>query len=169
MLLPYTTLTYYGPCATAVYLDGVGSVTAQPVGSIRSASSLSGAGTITYARSLRLIGSPATLLGSGTITVAQPRGYIRANVTIKVNELSQDDVSGAVWQSFVSPGITYQAAIQTLLAGGGGGGATASDIWSYSSRSLTDVSNIQSGLATSAEVADLPTDTADAVWSKTLP
>lgn len=113
-------LQWYGPCSSAVYLSGVGSVTAQPRGSVRSASSLFGSGAITYARPLRLIGSPALLTGSGAITFAQPRGYVNAKVTIKVNELTQDDVSGAVWQSFVSPGITYQAAIQSLLMGSSG-------------------------------------------------
>ncbi len=40
----------------------------------------------------------------------------------RVNELTQDDVTGAVWQAEVEPGKSYQDAILELLAGGGGGG-----------------------------------------------
>lgn len=47
-------------------------------------------------------------------------GVGRMEAVGKVNELSQDDVTGAVWQSFVSPGVTYQAAIQSLLMGSSG-------------------------------------------------
>lgn len=121
-LAPLFNLQFYGPCSSAAYLDGAGSVAAQPVGSIRSASNLAGAGAISYARSLRLIGTTANLAGVGNITAAQPRGSIRCRVLIKVNELSQDDVTGAVWQAQVEPGKSYQDAILELLAGGGGGG-----------------------------------------------
>jgi hypothetical protein len=121
-LAPLFNLQWYGPCSSAARLNGVASVTAQPVGSIRSASSITGAGAITFARSLRLIGTTANITGTGAITAAQPRGTIRCRVVIKVNELSQDDVTGAVWQAQVEPGKSYQDAILELLAGGGGGG-----------------------------------------------
>lgn len=63
---------------------------------------------------------------------ASPRNAIRANARLgsvgKVNELSQDDVSGAVLTSIVEPGLTMRDAILQLLAGGGGGGPSAIDV-----------------------------------------
>ena len=54
--------------------------------------------------------------------------------------------------------INYQQPVQAIaVATGGGGGATAAQVWSYATRDLTSggVSAIQSGLATSAEIAAL--------------
>jgi hypothetical protein len=115
-------LQWYGPCSSAAYLQGVGAVAGSSLGSIRSAATVGGVGTISYARSLRLISSYSTVAGMGIISYAQPRGRIRVRAIIKVNELSQDDVTGAVWQAQVEPGKSYQDAILELLAGGGGGG-----------------------------------------------
>lgn len=50
----------------------------------------------------------ASLSGKGSISAVG-----------RVNELTQDDVEGAVWQTEVSPGLTYQAAILQILAAGG--------------------------------------------------
>ncbi len=55
--------------------------------------------------------------------------------------------------------INYQQPVQAIaVSTGGGGGATASEVWSFATRTLSSggVSAIQSGLATSAEVAALP-------------
>ena len=57
--------------------------------------------------------------------------------------------------------INYQQPVQAItVSTGGGGGASAADVWSYATRTLTagGVSAIQSGLATSAEVAVIPTN-----------
>lgn len=56
--------------------------------------------------------------------------------------------------------INYQQPVQAIgfNTGGGGGGATASDIWSYSSRALTD----------SPITAQDKTDIATKVWDKPL-
>jgi hypothetical protein len=56
--------------------------------------------------------------------------------------------------------INYQQPVQAIaVSTGGGGGASAADVWDYATRSLTagGVAAIQSGLATSAAVAALPT------------
>lgn len=115
-------LEWYGPCMASAYLDGVGDVTGQPRGNIRTGGSVAGLGNISFARAQRMISAYSTVAGLGQITAAQPRGIIRVRAIIKVNELSQDDVTGAVWQAQVEPGKSYQDAILELLAGGGGGG-----------------------------------------------
>lgn len=130
-------LQWYGPCSSAAYLAGVGSVAAQPRGSIRSASSLSGAGAITYARSLRLIGSPVLLTGSGAITFAQPRGYVRANVTIKVNELSQDDVAGALMQAKIDGEYTFRD-VMRIMASVLAGKVSGAETPTVTFRAITD-------------------------------
>jgi len=58
-------------------------------------------------------------------------------------ELTVDDIANAVWNFSTRE-----------LTSGGGGGASAADIWSYVTRTLTTtgVTAIQSGLATSAEI-----------------
>lgn len=50
------------------------------------------------------------------------KGIGRMSLLGKVNELSQDDVTGAVWEVEVEPGKSFRDAILELLAGGGGGG-----------------------------------------------
>jgi hypothetical protein len=50
------------------------------------------------------------------------KGVGRMSLLGKVNELSQDDVTGAVWEVEVEPGKSFRDAILELLAGGGGGG-----------------------------------------------
>jgi hypothetical protein len=115
-------LEWYGPCMASAVIQAAGGLTAQPVGDIRPSATVTGAGAITFARPQRMISAYSTVTGSGSITAAQPRGRIRVRAIIKVNELSQDDVTGAVWQAQVEPGKSYQDAILELLAGGGGGG-----------------------------------------------
>lgn len=39
-----------------------------------------------------------------------------------IGELSQDDVTGAVWEVEMEPGVSFREAIQAIFAGGGGGG-----------------------------------------------
>ncbi len=65
---------------------------------------------------MRLISAVATLLGQGVITQAQARGSIRAFARIKVNELSQDDVTGAVLEAKIEGNLTLKQALRLLLA-----------------------------------------------------
>lgn len=109
-------LQWYGPACASAVIQGSGSVTAQARGSLRAGATLAGAGAITYARPVRLISAVATLLGQGLITQAQARGAIRAFARIKVNELSQDDVTGAVLEAKIEGNLTLKQALRLLLA-----------------------------------------------------
>ncbi len=107
---------HYGPVMMAARLTGSGTVdSAQPRGSIRMGASLGG-GVSTYARLSRLVSGYANLTGTGVIASAQPRGRLRLSATIKVNELSQDDVTGAVLEAPVENGLSLKSAIRLLLA-----------------------------------------------------
>jgi hypothetical protein len=63
-----------------------------------------------------LISAYADLLGQGQITQAQARGRLRAFARIKVNELSQDDVTGAVLEARIEGTLTLKQALRLLLA-----------------------------------------------------
>lgn len=71
----------------------------------------SGVATVPLARPTRLVNRPATILGSGSITTALPKGRARPTATIRVNQLTQDDVTGAVLEAEVSPGLTLKQAL----------------------------------------------------------
>jgi hypothetical protein len=115
-------LQWYGPQSAALVVsDAQGIMEAQAVREIRPALNVEGIGTLHVMRPYR---GYAAALEAGGLGLAQMQGVrsIRAQLTVSVNELSQDDVTGAVWQALVEPGTTYQEAIIQLLAGGGGGG-----------------------------------------------
>jgi hypothetical protein len=100
----------------AATLNGSGAIgAAQPRGSIRMGATLGG-GVATYARLSRLVSGYANLTGTGVIASAQPRSRLRLSASIKVNELSQDDVTGAVLEAPVEGGLSLKAAIRLLLA-----------------------------------------------------
>lgn len=127
-------LQWYGPAAAAAVITASGSITAAEArGTIRAVASLSGAGGVSYARPIRLLSASATVDGSGSVSSAQPRGRIKASATIKVNELSQDDVSGAVLDTPIEGDLTLRQisrlltafiAGQTNIVDLGGGAAT---------------------------------------------
>jgi hypothetical protein len=77
---------------------------------------LQGSGSISYARMVNLISAYATLQGAGQITTAQARGLLRMLATIKVNELSQDDVTGAVLEAKVDGEYTLKQVLRILAA-----------------------------------------------------
>lgn len=108
---------HFGPVMMAATLTGTGTIdSAQPRGSIRMGATLAGAGVVSYARLSRLISGYANLTGQGIITAAQPRGRLRLGAALKVNELSQDDVTGAVLEAKVEDDLTLKQALRYLLA-----------------------------------------------------
>jgi hypothetical protein len=110
-------LQWYGPAMASAVVTASGSIaSAGARGQVRTSAVLSGTGGVTYARPLRLLSAAATASGAGAITAAQPRGRIKAGATIKVNELSQGDVTGAVLEAQVEDGMSLKHAIRLLLS-----------------------------------------------------
>jgi hypothetical protein len=109
-------LQWYGPCCAAAQLTGWGAVTAQARGTLRAAATLAGIGSVVYARPVRLVSAAAQILGLGSFTQARMRGLLRIVARIKVNELSQDDVTGAVLEAKVEGNLTLKQALRLLLA-----------------------------------------------------
>lgn len=140
-------LQWYGPACAAAVVQGSGSVTTQARGSLRAGATLAGFGTVTYARPVRLISATATLLGQGIISLAQARGVLRAFARIKVNELSQDDVTGAVLEAKVEGNLTLKQALRLLLAvaAGDATGLDANPAFKSLDGSKTRVAGTRSG------------------------
>lgn len=117
MLLPYTTLTYYGEGAAACApADAVGVVSAGIRCYGRPTSTVTAFGVVSNAKATTLKNSPATLTGQGLMTNALPKARARVLSVIKVNELSQDDVTGAVLEAKVEGSLSLKEALRILLA-----------------------------------------------------
>jgi hypothetical protein len=119
MLLPYTTLVYYGPGAAAMLPGdgvGVGTVQAQPVMTKRTAVSNGGVGTSVTLRPYR--GRAFNLVNGGVGTMAsQPRKRVRPAMVVSVGgALTQDGVTGAVLEAQVEGTLTLKQTLRILLA-----------------------------------------------------
>jgi len=118
MLLPYTTLEYYGPAAAAMVVsDSIGqSASLAPRGYVRAALPLQIAIPAAYIRPVRLVGFPMSSQGLGSLHAMQPRGKVRVGLDVKIGTLTQDDVTGAVLESKVEGDMTLRQAMRMLLA-----------------------------------------------------
>lgn len=138
---------HYGPVMMSAVLTASGGLTAQPRGSIRMGATLAGGGVVSHARLSRLISGYANLTGTGVIVSAQPRGRLRMSAIIKVNELSQDDVTGAVLEAKVEDDLTLKQALRYLLAvaQGDATGLTTNPVFKSLDGSKTRVAGTISG------------------------
>jgi hypothetical protein len=115
MLLPYTTLTYHGPGAGAAVEppnQPTAEATLKGLGALRSAHTTAptASARINDGRQLRAVHTTAPT------AYARPAGKGRLRAIGKVNELSQDDVTGAVLESEIEPGVTVKKALRALLS-----------------------------------------------------
>lgn len=117
MLLPYTTLVYFGEGAAASFpADAAGAMLADIKGTGKSQAVIGAGGAFVGAHVTGLKNSPATIEGLGLMTNALPKALARVLSTIKVNELSQDDVTGAVLEAKVEGSLSLKEALRILLA-----------------------------------------------------
>lgn len=117
MLLPYTTLTYYGPGAAAmVSQDSVGDAVAQPVTQKRGGVQADGIGTAQVLRPYRGRAFGLDVPGDGLMQ-SQPRKRQRFALAVSIGgALTQDDVTGAVLESRVEGDLTLKQALRILLS-----------------------------------------------------
>jgi hypothetical protein len=104
-------LQWYGPAMAAAVIVQSADITASAKTYGRAGATLTGAATTPLAKATILLSRPATLTGTGSVAQALPKGRLRASATIKVNQLTQDDVTGAVLEAEVSPGLTLKQAL----------------------------------------------------------
>lgn len=130
MLLPYTTLTYYGNCVGSMSLDdgiGVGELLeATPHQTQRFAVSVVGTGDATLLRPYR--GYSAKLDVSGnSFFVATPHQRIKAKLMVSVGATpSADDIAQAVWNS-LSTRFNYPNTMGSKLNSSSSGGSLTQD------------------------------------------
>lgn len=116
MLLSNETLLYFGPGAAAVSEPCVAGVSSDIKATGRGVAVLSGTGAMPAAHVTGLKNSPVYPHGTGAVIAALPKARARFAASIKVNELSQDDVTGAVLEARVEGGLSLKEAVRLLLA-----------------------------------------------------
>lgn len=117
MLADLYTLQWYGPAAAATWgNDNAGTVAAGIKGYGKHTGTVTNSGIVSNADMTSLKNSPATITASGVVSQALPKGGTKVACTVKVNSLSQDDVTGAVLESFVEGSVTLKQAMRLMLA-----------------------------------------------------
>jgi hypothetical protein len=106
----------YGPAQSASVITSAASVASDIAGFARAGVSITGVASVPLAKPTRLVNRPATITAGGTITQALPKGRARPTATIRVNSLSQDDVTGAVLEAPVEGGVSLKQALRLMLA-----------------------------------------------------
>lgn len=111
-------LQWYGPAAAAVVVDDAQGVVedALPMRRVRAAANVPGVGDAPLLRPFRGRLAAASLLGDGVVLTALPTKPMRVGMTVSVNQLSQDDVTGAVLESPIEGGLTLRQVMRVLLA-----------------------------------------------------
>jgi hypothetical protein len=122
-------LHFYGPGAGAGIVAGAGVLDGTVAGTARAEGSASGVASVPLAKPTRLVNRPATITGAGTLAGTM-RGRARMASTIRVNALSQDDVTGAVLETPIEPGLTLRQALRLIAAATAGkvSGASGSTV-----------------------------------------
>jgi hypothetical protein len=117
-LASWFSLQWYGPCAAAMVAEpGVGYLhLGEPHQNVRAALDVSGVGDAPLLRPYRMRNAAFTVDAAGTLHFAEPHKIMRAGLQVLVSELSADDVTGAVLESFVEGTLTLKQAIRLLLA-----------------------------------------------------
>jgi hypothetical protein len=131
VLLATNTLVWYGPGAAAAVAEGSTTFVADVNAHARATAVTSGVGSVPLAKPTRLRNRPATLSGVGAVVSAAPRGRGRIASTIKVNALSQDDVTGAVLESEIEPGLSLKEALRVITAALAGKATAAGGVVSF--------------------------------------
>jgi hypothetical protein len=116
-LASLASLQWYGPGAGAMVAnEAAGSVVAGVKGTGRANQVTTGTGSMPLAKATRLVNSPMVVSGSGSMVRALPKAYGRPAMLMKIGELSQDDVTGAVLEAPVEGTMTLKQALRLLLA-----------------------------------------------------
>ena len=127
-LASWASLHWNGPAAAAIKpAANDTAIIAGLTATARANAVTNGAGSMPRAKATRLVSSLTLINGAATTTFGPMRGRARASSVIKVNELTQGDVTGAVLESVIEPGLTLRQALKLLAAATAGklsGGGT---------------------------------------------
>ena len=115
-LASLATLQWYGPAAGSATITVSPSSGGAIRGRSRATATVSASAVIPLAKPTRLKGLATTIVGQATVTSANPKGRARMSADIRVNELTQDDVTGAVLEAPVESGVSLKEALRLLLS-----------------------------------------------------
>lgn len=71
---------------------------------------------VPYLKPTRLVNSPLYVQGIGVLQEATPKARARMALDVRVNEITQDDVTGAVLEAKVEGTMTLKSAIRLMLS-----------------------------------------------------
>jgi hypothetical protein len=110
-------LHWYGPGAiAAVRPSGATVELARLSGEARANGTAEGVGASPLAKPTRLRNRPGFANGVGAVQLALPKARARLVGVVRVNELTQDDVTGAVLEAPVEAGLTLRQALRLISA-----------------------------------------------------
>jgi hypothetical protein len=110
-------LQWYGNCCAAMVIGAASGVEAfNAKRSVRAGISITGIGTVHVFRPYRARYAALVCNGIGVLHVAAPKRRIRAGLSVSVNDLTKDDVTGAVLEGKVEGDLTLKQALRQLLA-----------------------------------------------------
>jgi hypothetical protein len=110
-------LHFYGPGAGATVATGAATAEVLAASGVARAEAIGGgAASPVLLDATRLVDSPFFVAGAGAMLQAAPKGRARASLVVRVNELSQDDVTGAVLEAEVEPGLSLREAMRLVTA-----------------------------------------------------
>jgi hypothetical protein len=115
-LASWYSLHFYGQGAGAMVTQGESAVVAGMAGYAQANQVTTATSSMPLAKATRLVNSPAVIQGAGSVPQALPKARARPSAVIQVNQLSQDDVTGAVLESAIEDGMTLRQALRVLLA-----------------------------------------------------
>lgn len=111
------TLQFYGNCCAAMVISASGDVEAfNAKRTIRAGLAVEGVGTAELFRPYRAQYAAMAIEAGGTVQAFAPKRRIRAALSVSVNEITKDDVTGAVLEGEIEPGVTLKKALRALLA-----------------------------------------------------
>lgn len=109
-------LQWYGPAASAMVDASQGTPVLGVKGTARAGGTAAGVATSPLLKPTRLRNSPMATAGAGVIPLALPKARARPAVVIKVNALSQDDVTGALLTAPIEGGLSMAQVMRLVLA-----------------------------------------------------
>lgn len=135
MLLPYTALAYYGPACAAMIVQAEGTAEIAARREIRPSITVQGTGTAEM-RPYRGRRAALEAGGLGTLQM-RPARRLRAALTVAVNELSQDDVAGALLTARIEGDYTFRD-VMRLMAATLAGKVSGAETATVTFRGITD-------------------------------
>lgn len=148
----------YGPAAAAMVAQADTVVVAGLSATAQAASVVQGAGSVPLAKATRLVNSPMTVTATSSMPLALPKARARAGAVVRVNELSQDDITGGVLTAPVEGSLTIRDVLRLLLAVAAGKTDIATGPTVVTFRDQADTKNRVSATMTGSERASITLD-----------